>query len=142
MGIEEYSKFLPMPKENTVAVRGSPLIASDRSRPRMKPTTMKTNTITVVKPANVSSVRNGRRKRFRIAYSQGSRRKNMAGVATEDKKVPVTHGHSLLPSQRDSGTRNLDPRTSHGEVTGAVAGSGARRESDSNGPVSLAATLF
>ena len=64
-----------MPSEKITAVCGSPLTASDRSSPRMNPTTTKTRTITVVRPANVRHVRNGRRNRFRIAYSHGSSRK-------------------------------------------------------------------
>ena len=60
--------------------RVSPLTASDRSSPRMKPTTTNTIRITVVRPANVSAVRSGRRNRFRIAYSQGSKRKKNIGV--------------------------------------------------------------
>jgi len=54
-----------------------PLTANERSNPRMNPTTTNTKTITVVKPTNVKNVRNGRRNKFRIAYSQGSNRKNI-----------------------------------------------------------------
>jgi hypothetical protein len=55
----------------------SPLTASDDCNPRMNPTTVNTNKITIVRPAKVSAVRSGRRNRLRIAYSQGSSRKKI-----------------------------------------------------------------
>ena len=75
-----------MLSESTIAVLGSPLTASDRSKPRINPTTTKTRTITVVNPANVKNVRNGRRNRFRMAYSQGSKRNNIARPKTVGRK--------------------------------------------------------
>ena len=71
----------------TTAVRGLPVTARDRSSPRMNPTTTSTNTTTIVRPANVSVVRSGRRKRLRTAYSQGSKRKNMVSMAHARSKV-------------------------------------------------------
>ena len=78
--IDEYSRFSPMPSEKMTAVCGSPLTASDASSPRMNPTTTNTIRITVVRPANVSAVRSGRRNRLRIAYSQGSKRKKNMSI--------------------------------------------------------------
>jgi hypothetical protein len=48
----------------------------------MNPTTTNTIKITVAKPANVSAVRNGRRNKLRMAYSHGSKRKNIMAPGT------------------------------------------------------------
>ena len=100
-----------MPGEKITAVRGSPLTANDRSSPRINPTTTNTNTITVVSPANVSDVRNGRRNRFRIAYSQGSRRKNMVMAVLRSRVQSQALSQRVTKRQRENpfglGTKNV-----------------------------------
>lgn len=66
--------FCSAPREYTSTTDGSPLIAIHFSNPRMNPTTTKISKMTVDRAAKVSTVRIGRRIRFRTPYSHGSSR--------------------------------------------------------------------
>src|SRR5690606_12186304 len=75
----EFSIFASAFIEYTSATSGSPLTASDCSKPRMNPTTTKINSTTTASAPKVSALRDGRRSRLRTPNSHGnSRKRNMA----------------------------------------------------------------
>jgi hypothetical protein len=72
--IDEFSMLASALTAYTSTTLRSPLTANDFSSPRMKATTTKIKNTTNVRASSVSAVREGRRSRLRIPYSQGSSR--------------------------------------------------------------------